>query len=134
MSTILVIDDNPDMHRLYKTALQRPGYRLLQASSGADALLVMGDHFPDVIVLDLAMPTMDGVEFLRVLRQQPEWQTIPVIVITAFSTGNGLEFINDLGVTEHLVKANFSVKELRARITKCLGGAAATGESQINAA
>ena len=132
MSTILVIDDNPEMHRLYKAALQRPGYRLLQASSGADALLVMGDHFPDVIVLDLAMPTMDGVEFLRVLRQQPEWQTVPVIVITAFSTGNGLEFIRDLGVTEHLVKSNFSVKELRARVAKCLGGG--ESEAKVNAA
>ena len=121
MSTILVIDDNPDMHRLYKTALQRPGYRLLQASSGADALLVMGDHFPDVIVLDLAMPTMDGVEFLRVLRQQPEWRTVPVIVITAFSNGHGLEFIKDLGVTDHFVKGNFSIKDLRARIAERLG-------------
>ena len=124
MSTILVIDDNPDMHRLYRTALARGGYRLLQANSGADALLVMGDHFPDVILLDLAMPTMDGVEFLKVLRQQPEWQSVPVIVITAFSTGNGLEFIKDLGVTEHFVKANFSVKALRAMIAKHLGGAA----------
>jgi CheY-like chemotaxis protein len=124
MSTILVIDDNPDMHRLYKTALQRPGYRLLQASSGADALLVMGDHFPDVIVLDLAMPTMDGVEFLRVLRQQPEWRTVPVIVITAFSTGNGLEFTKELGVADHFVKGNFSIKDLRARIAERLNPAA----------
>jgi CheY-like chemotaxis protein len=125
MSTILVVDDNPQMHQLYRTALARSGYRLLVAGSGAEALLVLGNYFPDLILLDLAMPTMDGVEFLRVLREQPEWRDIPVIVVTAFSTGNGLEFTKDLGVTGHLVKAGFSVKDLRAQIAKCLGERAA---------
>ena len=121
MSTILVVDDNPQMHQLYRAALARSGYRLLVASSGAEALLVLSNHFPDLILLDLAMPTMDGLEFLRVLREQPEWRNIPVIVITAFSTGNGLECTKDLGVVGHFVKASFSVKELRAQIAKSLG-------------
>ena len=126
MSTILVVDDNPQMHQLYRTALARSGYRLLVANSGAEALLVLSNHFPDLILLDLAMPTMDGIEFLRVLREQPEWQTIPVVVITAFSTGNGLEVTKDLGVVAHFVKAAFSVKDLRAQIAKALGERAAT--------
>ena len=122
MSTILVIDDNPQMHALYRAALARSGYRLLVANSGAEALLVLSNHFPDLILLDLAMPTMDGIEFLRVLREQPEWQTIPIVVITAFSTGNGLEVTKDLGgVVGHFVKSDFSVKDLRALIAKSLG-------------
>jgi CheY-like chemotaxis protein len=125
MSTILVVDDNPQMHQLYRAALARSGYRLLVANSGAEALLVLSNHFPDLILLDLAMPTMDGVEFLRVLREQPEWQNIPVIVITAFSTGSGLEVPKDLGVVGHFVKAAFSVKDLRAQIAKSLGEGAA---------
>jgi CheY-like chemotaxis protein len=130
MSTILVVDDNPQMHQLYRAALARSGYRLLVANSGAEALLVLSNHFPDLILLDLAMPTMDGLEFLRVLREQPEWRNIPVIVITAFSTGNGLECTKDLGVVGHMVKAAFSVKELRAQIAKSLG----EGVAAINAA
>ena len=127
MSTILVVDDNPQMHQLYRVALARSGYRLLVASSGAEALLVLSNHFPDLILLDLAMPTMDGIEFLRVLREQPEWQSIPVIVITAFSTGNGLEVTKELGgVVGHFVKADFSIKDLRALIAKSLGPPAST--------
>ena len=122
MSTILVVDDNPQMHQLYRVALARSGYRLLVANSGAEALLVLSNHFPDLILLDLAMPTMDGIEFLRVLREQPEWQTIPIVVITAFSTGNGLEVTKELGgVVGHFVKSDFSVKDLRALIAKSLG-------------
>ena len=122
MSSILVVDDNPQMHQLYRTALARSGYRLLVANSGADALLVLSNHFPDLILLDMAMPTMDGLAFLRVLREQPEWRNIPVLLISAFSTGNGLELTKELGVAGYFVKASFSVKDLRAQIAKCLEG------------
>jgi CheY-like chemotaxis protein len=124
MGNILVVDDNPGMHQLYRVALQRTGYRVLTATSGADALLVMGMHFPDLILLDLAMPEMDGFAFLRLVRQQPEWAKVPVIVITAFGTGDDMQVTKELGVVAHLVKADFSVKHLRAKIAECLGPAA----------
>lgn len=120
MNTILAIDDSPHMHRLYRTALQRPGFRLLTAASGAEALLVMRNQFPDVILLDMAMPEMDGLTFLRLLREQPEWHKVPVIMITAFSTGEDTEATRDLDVMAHLVKSRFSLKELRAQIDECL--------------
>jgi CheY-like chemotaxis protein len=116
MGIVLVVDDNPGMHQLYRVALQRTGYRLLTATSGADALLVMGAHFPDLILLDLAMPEMDGFAFLRMLRQNKEYAKVPVIVVTAFGTGDDLEATKDLGVVAHLVKSEFTVKHLRATI------------------
>jgi CheY-like chemotaxis protein len=125
MGHVLVVDDNPGMHQLYRVALQRTGYRLLTATSGSDALLVMGAHFPDLILLDLAMPDMDGFQFLRMLRQNKEYATVPVIVVTAFGTGEDLEATKGLGVVAHLVKADFSVKHLRATIAAHLAPAAA---------
>ena len=121
MTTVLVIDDNPDMHRLYRAALAAPGRRLLTAGSGAEALLVMGQHFPDVILLDMAMPEMDGLAFLRLLRSQPEWAKIPVIMITAFGTGSDTAATRAFNVSAHFVKAGFSMKQLRAQIDQCLG-------------
>ena len=121
MSTVLVIDDSPEMHRLYRTVLHGTGHRLVTARSGAEALLVMGMHFPELVLLDLAMPEMDGFAFLRVLRQSPEWAKVPVIVITAFGTANDLDATRQLGVAAHFVKADFSVKQLRTRIAECLG-------------
>jgi len=129
MSTVLIIDDNLEMHRLYRTALHRSGYRLLAASTGTEALLAMSMHLPDLILLDLAMPEMDGAAFLQVLRNEPEWRKVPVIVITAFGTVNDLEMTKRLGVTAHLVKAAFSIKQLRAQIEACLGPS-----RQVNAA
>ncbi len=120
-STILVVDDSPEMHRLYRIALNRPEYRLLTATSGSGALLAMGMHMPDVILLDLAMPEMDGIAFLKVLRQTPEWQDVPVIVLSAFGTGGDFAATQQLDVAEHFVKGGFSLKELRARIDACLG-------------
>ncbi len=125
MSSVLIVDDNPEMHRLYRTALQRCGYRLLAATTGAEALLAMSMHLPDLILLDLAMPEMDGVAFLQVLRNEPEWRVVPVIVITAFGTVNDLEMTKRLGVAGHLVKAAFSIKQLRAQIEACIGSSGA---------
>ncbi len=121
MSNILVADDSPEMHRLYRTALERSGYRLRFASSGSEALLVMGMHFPDLIILDMAMPQMDGLEFLRLIRQTPEWKKIPVILITAFGAAGQIEATRQFEVAAHFVKANFSIKQLRARIADLLG-------------
>jgi CheY-like chemotaxis protein len=134
MGNVLVIDDNDAMHQLYRVAFQRSGFRLLIAKSGAEALLVMGSHFPDVIVLDLAMPEMDGFEFLRLVRAQPEWAKIPVIVITAFCTGEDIKTTKDLGVIAHLVKADFSVKKLRAVIQEHLCPQSTSGNSNADAA
>lgn len=134
MSTILAIDDSPEMHRLYRVALERPGHRLRLASSGAEALLVMGNCFPDVILLDMAMPEMDGLTFLRLLRQQPEWQKIPVVMITAFGTGEDTAATRDLGVAAHFVKAGFSMKQLREQIDRCLGKAPAPAPAVTAAA
>ena len=122
MSTILAVDDSPEMHRLYRTVVHGMGHRLLKATSGSEALLVMEMSFPDLLLLDLAMPEMDGLEFLRVVRQAPEWRTIPVVVITAF--GNEADFgaTRVLGAAGHLVKGSFSVKELRGLIGQSLKG------------
>ena len=134
MGNILAIDDSPEMHRLYRIALARPGYRLRIASSGAEALLVLGNHFPDVILLDMAMPEMDGLTFLRLLREQPEWRSIPVIMITAFGTGEDTAATRDLGVAAHFVKAGFSMKQLREQIDRCLGTAPAAAPAVTAAA
>lgn len=130
MGNVLLIDDNEAMHNLYRVALKQTGYRLLTAKSGAEALLVMGSHFPDIIVMDLAMPEMDGFQFLRLVREQPEWAKIPVIVSTAFCTGEDIAATKHLGAVAHLVKADFSVKKLRAVIQEHLG--AATGAPVAN--
>jgi CheY-like chemotaxis protein len=116
MSTILVVDDQPQIQQMYRAVLRRGGYDVVVASNGLEALRAMETRFPDLILLDMAMPEMDGVAFLQIIRQTPEWARIPVILITAFATETKVEMAHVLGVVDHFVKADFSVKELRRRI------------------
>ena len=123
MSTILVVDDQPQIQQMYKAVLRKNGYQVVVASNGFEALRAMESEFPDLVLLDMAMPTMDGGAFLQIVRQTPEWAPIPVILITAFGIEDKVSAARALGVSGHLVKADFSVKDLRARIEQCLAAA-----------
>ena len=120
MSTILVVDDQPELRQMYRTVLARAGYDVCVAANGNEALLAMEMCFPDLILLDLAMPEMDGITFLRLIRNTPEWAKVPVIVLTAFVNEDQAQTARLLGATAHLVKAEFTVKELRNRVARCL--------------
>ncbi len=80
VSTVLVIDDNPDLVRLFRRYLRGKGYRLVQATNAQRALRLIRETKPDVILLDVLMPTQDGWEILQQLRASPETQDIPTIV------------------------------------------------------
>lgn len=121
MSRILVVDDEPGLRQLYQKVLSRQGYDVRLAANGADALLALGMSMPDLILLDLAMPDMDGISLLRVIRATPGMEKIPVIVLTAFTDGTRLAPLAELNVACQLTKAEFSVRELRERIAECLG-------------
>jgi signal transduction histidine kinase/CheY-like chemotaxis protein len=83
--TILIVDDERDAIQLYWRMLTSSdrGYRVLTASNGEEAISILGSEHLDVILLDLTMPTMDGFQFLAWLREQPEWQSLPVIIMSA---------------------------------------------------
>ena len=77
---ILVVDDEPEIVKLMRAYLERAGYRVVTAKDGREALLVTRHEKPDLIVLDLTMPEMDGIEFTRRLRQE---KNTPIIILTA---------------------------------------------------
>jgi CheY-like chemotaxis protein len=80
---ILVVEDEPSIRELYKDVLSGEGYQVREASDGVEGLEELEKARPDVIVVDLAMPRMDGLEFCRRLRDLPQCEGIPVIVISA---------------------------------------------------
>jgi two-component system, OmpR family, alkaline phosphatase synthesis response regulator PhoP len=121
VSRILVVDDEPQIRQMYRQVLARDGHHVVLAENGSAALLAMEMSPPDLVLLDMAMPEMDGVAFLRILRETPEWKHIPVVVITAFATADQMTCMKDLARgAEALTKSNFSVRELRARVTQQL--------------
>jgi CheY-like chemotaxis protein len=81
--TIMVVDDNPDIITIVKTILEGKGYQVLSASSGQELLNLLKDRKPDLIILDIMMPEMDGLEVLGRLKAVTETASIPVILLTA---------------------------------------------------
>src|SRR4051812_25940824 len=83
MKQILVVDDDPLMHRLFQHHLERAGYQMVSARSGREALDIASRQPPQLIVMDIMMPDIDGLEALRELKKGDATKAIPVIVITA---------------------------------------------------
>jgi len=81
--TIMVVDDNPDIITIVKTILEGKGYSVSSASGGAELLNMLKGQKPDLIILDIMMPEMDGLEVLSRLKAASETATIPVILLTA---------------------------------------------------
>ncbi len=110
--TILVIDDEPPIRRLLRLNLEPQGYRVLDADSGQLGLQQAAAQRPEVIVLDLGLPDMDGLEVLKRLR---EWSQIPVIVLTVRNREADKIAALDLGADDYLTKP-FGTGELLARL------------------
>lgn len=81
--TIMVCDDNPDIITIVRTILEGKGYSVLSATSGPELLNLLDTHKPDLIILDIMMPEMDGLEVLTRLKGLTETAAIPVILLTA---------------------------------------------------
>ncbi len=80
---ILVAEDDPSVAQLYCTYAERRGHRVLVARDGAEALLITATELPDVVLLDVAMPKLDGRDVIRQLKQSPRTAGIPILVVSA---------------------------------------------------
>ncbi|MFH1023833.1 MAG: response regulator [Planctomycetota bacterium] len=121
---VLVIDDEPPIQRSLRNALDGLPFKLLEAAGGKVGLAKAASYNPDLILLDLGLPDLDGLEVLRQLR---EWSSVPVIIISA--RGQEQEKIQGLnsGADDYLTKP-FSIGELLARMNACLRRSAMAGK------
>ena len=109
---ILVVEDDKPVRTLITTTLKANGYRFIEALTGEEAILQATSHNPDIILLDLGLPDMDGVEIIRKVRT---WSNVPIIVISARSEDRDKIEALDAGADDYLTKP-FSVEELLARL------------------
>jgi two-component system KDP operon response regulator KdpE len=115
-TTILIVDDEPKIVRFVGTSLRLAGYDLLAADTGQQALELFEDEGPDLIVLDLGLPDIDGLEVLRRIR---EYSTVPVVILTARDDESNKVQGLRLGADDYLTKP-FGNRELQARIAAVL--------------
>lgn len=113
---VLLVEDEPQMRRFLRVALEGAGYRYLEAATGQEGLSMAVQHRPDVILLDLGLPDMDGLDLMTRLR---EWTRTPVIIISARGQETDKIGALDVGADDYLTKP-FGTGELLARIRVAL--------------
>jgi two-component system alkaline phosphatase synthesis response regulator PhoP len=112
---ILIVEDDPDIAQLVKLYLERDGFRASIAKSGAEALLLVKSGKPDLLVLDLMLPEIDGIEVCKRLRNAPDTALLPIIMLTAKSEESDTIIGLELGADDYVTKP-FSPKALVARV------------------
>lgn len=113
-TTILIVDDNEDMVA-FTSELLSETYRVFTASDGEQAIRHMTEETPDLIITDLLMPNLDGIEMVKRIRSRSEWRTIPILMLTAIKSEDVLADGFSYGINDYMTKP-FSTIELQARV------------------
>jgi two-component system KDP operon response regulator KdpE len=122
-ATILVIEDEPEIRRFLRTSLGAEGYRVVEAESGTRGAIEAGTHKPDLAIIDLGLPDLDGVEVIRRIRA---WSSMPIIVLSARAREQAKVEALDAGADDYVTKP-FGIGELLARLRVALRHSARTG-------
>ena len=122
---VVVIEDDPQMRRFLRTSLRAQEFQVFEAETGRRGLVEAGTRKPDLIIVDLGLPDMDGVEVVRALR---EWATLPIIILSARSTEQHKIEALDAGADDYLTKP-FGLGEMLARIRVALRHSALNPQS-----
>jgi DNA-binding response OmpR family regulator len=117
--TVLVADDNADICDLLQVGLSRLAVNVVVASNGREAYDLIVSHRPSLVLLDLVMPELTGLEVLTKLRGTAEFSTLPVIMITARTQDDDIERGFKLGASDYVIKP-FNLKELMTKVASIL--------------
>ncbi len=124
-ATILVVDDEPQLRRAMKASLTDLGYSVIEAKTGEDALELLRTESPDLVLLDLNMPGIGGLETCRAIRETSE---VPIIVLSVRNTERDKVQVLDAGADDYVTKP-FGIQELLARIRAAMRRMPASGEA-----
>jgi DNA-binding response OmpR family regulator len=117
---ILIVEDELKISKAYRDHFENTGYTVVVASDGQEGLRVAKSTLPDIILLDIIMPVMDGLAMLRALKADPALAMIPVIMLTNLDTNESVMTAIAAGSTHYLIKANYSLEALGARVQEVL--------------
>lgn len=102
--TILLVEDHEDNRIIYRTALEHFGYRVLLAPDGGEGLRLAREELPDLILMDVSIPVVDGWEATRILKSEPETRHIPIVALTAHALAADRERAREVGCDGYLAK------------------------------
>ena len=121
MKKILFIEDEPVLQKTFERALRAEGYDMISALDGESGLKLAQTQSPDLILLDIVLPKLNGFDVLKRLKRDPKTKEIPVIILTNLERMSDIDIALELGATTYLVKVNYSLEEVIKKIKKTLG-------------
>lgn len=120
MTKIAIIEDDPVISQMYRMKFEADGFSVQLANNGARGVALAEDFKPDMILLDLAMPEMNGEEALKKIRQNDWGKTIPVIILTNLGEEEAPKSLKSLGIHSYIVKANLTPREVVGHVKDAL--------------
>lgn len=123
MTKIAIIEDDPVINQMYRMKFEADGFEVYMADDGKRGVEIVKSVQPDIILLDLQMPVMNGVEALTEIRSQDWGKNIPVLILTNLGEEEAPSEIKDLNITSYIVKAALTPKQVVARVKQALEAA-----------
>jgi two-component system, OmpR family, alkaline phosphatase synthesis response regulator PhoP len=121
MKKILIAEDDKFLQSAYKVKLVKEGFEIKTAADGHELLETLKTFTPDLILMDIVMPNMDGFAALEEIHKNPSYKNIPVLITSSLSQKEDQERGKSLGAVDYIVKSDTSMKDLVAKINQLLG-------------
>lgn len=119
---ILVVEDTELLRRIYLDKLQQEGYRVLSAGDGLEALAVLRANPVDLVLLDLIMPRMGGLDVLQAMKSDPRTESLPVVILTNLGEESAIKHALELGALDYLIKNQAKPSDVADKIRLVLDG------------
>jgi CheY-like chemotaxis protein len=119
MAEVLLVDDNADTREAIGKYLENAGHDVKTCPDGREAIAALSVSTPNVVILDYKMPQMDGIDLLEVIRCYLRWQSLPVILLTAYPEGQHIRRAVELGVRKTFLKAEYDLEQLLGHVDAC---------------
>ena len=121
MTKIAIIEDDPVINQMYRMKFEASGFDVQLANNGKQGVALVRDFSPDMVLLDLQMPEMNGTEALTEIRKNDWGKTVPVIVLTNLGSEEAPQELKSLGVHSYILKADLTPSQVVARVKEALG-------------
>lgn len=121
MAKVLIIEDEKTLSDMYRTELERRGFQVITTLDGEEGIEVAKKEKPDLIILDLLLPRIQGMDVLKILKEKIETKEIPVFILTNYDTPEEKEKGDGLGAEKYILKTSVTPKEIGDIIEKRLG-------------
>jgi DNA-binding response OmpR family regulator len=119
---ILLVEDDPMVVRMYQRKFEFEGFKVTLAFNGEEGLEAIKKEVPDIILLDIMMPKMNGIETLKTIRADEKYKKVPIIILTNLGDRpEDVQKCKELGATDYMVKANLQLKDLIEKIKSLIG-------------